>query len=71
MNDFNCGDKSDKNEYLSFHEYYVEADCPYFQDYCVESDYDPSIEAFKGIIYAVVTCGFFWIGAFFLIRWIF
>jgi hypothetical protein len=71
MNNFNHVDTSDKNECSSFQDYCVEADCPSFQDYCVEPDYDPYIEVFKGIIYSAVTCGFFWIGAFFLIRWIF
>jgi hypothetical protein len=44
--------------------------CPSFKDNCVKPNYDPSIEAFMGIIYSAILCVLFWIGIFYLIRWI-
>ena len=59
MNNFNHVDIVDK---------YV---CPPFKYNCDDPNYDPSIEAFIGIIYSVVACVLFWIGLFFLIRWLY
>ena len=59
MNNLNDVDKADTNV------------CPPFKDNCVEPNYDTSIEPSKGIIYPVVACGLFWIGIFYLIRWLY
>ena len=44
--------------------------CTPFKDKSVKPNYDPSIEVFKGIIYSAIGCVLFWIGTFYLIRWI-
>ena len=61
MNNFNNVDKPDKADK------YV---CPPFKKNCVKPNYDPSIEAYIGIIYSVVICVLFWIGINLLTKWI-
>jgi hypothetical protein len=44
---------------------------PPFMDEGIKLNYDPSIEVFRGILYAVFFSSLFWVGIFFLIRWLF
>ena len=50
MNNINNVDKFDKADK------YV---CPPFKKNCVGQKYDPSIEAYRGIIYSVIICVLF------------
>jgi len=61
MNNFNNVDKFDKADK------YV---CPPFKKNCVGQKYDPSIEAYRGIIYSVIICVLFWIGIYLLTKWL-
>jgi hypothetical protein len=45
--------------------------CPAFDEDDVRPYFDPSLQAFKGIIYAVIASGFLWLGILLLLKWLF
>jgi hypothetical protein len=54
-----------------FYSEYAETNaCPAFDENYVEPHFDPSIMAFRGIIYAGVASALLWLGILLLLKWL-